>query len=171
MPLTANFSSSESLPSPNLVTFLDTSVGTDLTITTRHIYIQLADGTYLVQAGTTTNYEIWDYVNLSITLNILTQSQAANVTVIWLNGSTPVYTKTILMEWNLYDYLFLFGLLSTQTSNPSIIADTNYYDNFLKMIVNLFNAEKAIELMDDIYSGQGALDRNQFLIQNQSLFF
>lgn len=171
VPLTANFSSSESLSSNNLVTFLDISTGSDGTITTRRIYILLANGTYLVPTGTTTDYIVWDYANASIVVDILTQSTAASVRVDWLAGSSVVYTKTILMGWDLYDYVFLFGLLQTQTSKPNIIDDSNYYNNTLAMIVNLFQGENAIEKMDDLYSSQAAFNRNTFLINNQNLFF
>lgn len=171
MALTVDFTSSQSLSSPNLITFNDTSVGTDLTIVTRRVYVTLADGTYLVQSGTTTNYELWNYSLATIQLNLLSKSQVANVTVEWWSSTAIVYTKTILMEWDLYDYLFLFGLMQTQTSMPSIIEDTNYYDNCLKMIVNLFNSESATKLMNDIYSAQANLDNNLYLIQNANFYF
>lgn len=171
MPLTPNFTSSESLASPNLVTFQDTSDGTDNTIVERRIYCLLADGTYLVPSGTTTDYILWDYNDTSIQLDLLTKSQTSNVTVEWWSNSAKVYDKTILMEWDLYDYLFLFGLLQVQTSTPRIIDDTNYYDNCYKMLVNLFNSENATTKMGDLYSSQAALDKNQYLMQNQNLFF
>lgn len=171
MALTPNFSSSENLSANNYVTFVDTSTGSDGTIVTRRVYILQADGTYLVPAGTTTNYFLWDYTNASITVDLLSKSTTANVTVEWWSSSAKVYTKTILTEWDLYDYVFLFGLLQTQTSNPLIINDANYYNNTMAMIVNLFQSENAVELMDDLYSSQSALDRNQQLINNQNGYF
>lgn len=169
--LTPNFTSTESLSSPNFITFTDTSTGSDATIVNRRIYVQLADGTYLVPSGTSTSYINWAYTDSSITLNLIEKSQSANVLVVWSDGTTDVYTKTILMEWDLYDYLFLFYLLQVQTSSPSIINDTNYYGNCLKMIVNLFNSENATLLMDDLYSSQAALDKNFYLMNNQQYAF
>ncbi|HXU25765.1 MAG TPA: hypothetical protein VN698_00930 [Bacteroidia bacterium] len=173
MALTPNFTSTEDLYSNNLVTFNDTSTGSDGTITVRHISILLADGSYLVPAGTSTNYIIWDYANSSILLNLLTKSTSATVKVEWFADPTQaaVYTLTQYMIWDLYDYVFLFGLLGSQTSKPIVVDDIGYWPNSWYMCTNLFQAEQAIVKMNDTYSSQGALDRNQDLIDNQSKFF
>lgn len=171
MALTPNFTSQESLASNNLVTFTDTSTGSDGTITTRQIYIQLADGTYLVPAGTSTSYISWAYSNSSITVDILSQSTAASVTVKWLAGSSVVYTKTIVMCWDLYDYMFDLQLMANQTADPSIIQDTNYYSNWFRFLTNTWNAENAITAGSDIYSAQNLLNKNTYMIQNESKYF
>lgn len=173
MALTVNFTSSESLSSPNLVTFEDTSTGTDVTIVNRRIIVRLANGNYLTTSGesTTEAYENWDYAESEITLDLLERSTSANVTVEWWSNSARVYTKTILMQWDLYDYLFLFELLSSQTSAPIAVDNQGYWPNTFKMVTNLFQSESAVENMDDLYSAQGALDRNYYLITHQSMFF
>jgi len=171
MALTVNFTSSENLSANQYVSFTDTSTGSDGSIVTRRIYILQADGTYLVPSGTLTDYILWDYADTSITLDLLTKSTSASVKVEWWDSVAKVYELTQAMEWDLYDYVFLFGLLQTQTSQPLIISDANYYNNIMAMIVNLFQSENAITKMDDIFSSQGALDRNQWLINNQSNYF
>lgn len=174
MALTPNFSTSESLSSNSLVTFTDTSTGVDLTITTRRIYVRLANGNWLTTGGvqsTTSAYMTWSYADASTTIDLLTSSTTANVTVEWYAGATLTYTKTILCEWDLYDYVFLFGLLSAQTSFPAINANQGYWPNSFAMITNLFQSEQAVELMDDLYSSQASLDRNQYFINNENLFF
>lgn len=173
MAITANFSSTESLSTPSQITFVDTSVGSDGTLTVRHLYIQLANGNYLTESGesTTAAYTVWDYSDASITLDLLTESTVGNCTVIWLAGSTPVTNKTILMIWDLYDYIFTFGLIQTLTSKPNTISDTNYFSNYLQLIVNLFSAETAVTDMSDIYSSQSALLRNQNFINNENIYF
>lgn len=173
MPLTPNFTSSESLSSPDLVTFTDTSTGTDVTITTRRIYLRLANGNYLTTAGesTTRAYESWSYSDTTITLPILTQSTTASVMVEWYAGSTLTYTKTILMEWDLYDYLFGLELIQAQTANPRIIQDQNYYSNFFAFITNIWNSESAVLYGDDLYSSQSSLNVNQNLIDNSDFYF
>jgi len=173
MALTPNFTSTQSIASPAQITFYDTSSGVDGTITTRTIFIRLSNGKWLTTAGESSTIlgETWDYADASITLSLLSRSTVANVTVAWYNGSTQVYTKTILSEWNFYDYLFLFGLLSAQTSYPAINASTGYWPNSFVMVTNIFQSEKAVELMDDLYSAQKALDRNQLFIDNENLFF
>lgn len=176
MPLTTpDFSSTQSLASPNLITFNDTSIGSDGTITVRKIEIRLANGNWLTTAGesTTQAFQTWNYSDTSIQLNLLSRSTTASVTVGWYVGAAtvPLYTKTEVMEWDLQDFLFLFELLQTQTSDPNILQDADYYSNFIKMIVNLFNSENATDPMDDLYSSQGALDKNYYMIQNESIFF
>lgn len=171
MSLSPNFTSVQSLSSNNLVTFSDSSSGTDSSITNRTIQVLLSDGTYLVPAGNSGTLIQWSYSLPSIEVDLLKKSTAATVTVVWLAGTTSIYTKTINMEWDLYDYVFLFGLLSNQTSIPNIINDANYYNNVLKMIVNLFNSENAVTLMSDTYSAQSNLDKNFYLMSNQQLFF
>lgn len=175
MPITTpNFSTSESLSSNNLVTFSDTSTGDDILLTSRRISILLANGKWLDTGGvesTTIVYHTWAIGDASIEINLLTKSTVGNVTVDWLTGSTATYTKTILCEWDLYDYVFLFGLLSTQTSYPARTDNTGYWQNSFKMITNLFQSEQAVELMDDLYSSQASLDRNFYMISKQSNFF
>lgn len=173
MPLTPNFSSSESLSSNNLITFTDTSTGTDVGLTSRRISILLANGNYLTTAGesATIAYETWAIGDTSVELNLLTKSTTSVVTVDWLTGSAVTYTKTILMEWDLFDYCFLFGLLSAQTSYPARTSNSDYWQNSFKMITNLFQSEQATELMEDIYSSQASLDRNFYMISNQNNFF
>jgi hypothetical protein len=173
MPINPNFSSTESLSTPSQITFTDISTGSDGTLTVRHLYIQLANGNYLTESGesATPTYTVWDYSAASITLDLLTESTVGNCTVIWLAGTSEVTNKTILMIWDLYDYIFTFGLIQTQTSSPTIISDTNYFSNYLQMIVNLFSAETAVTDMTDIYSSQSALNRNQNFINNQNLYF
>lgn len=170
---TLNFTSSESLASPNLVTFTDTSVGTDNALTIRRLIVRLANGNYLTADGesATATYTSWDYTDASITVDLLTKSTASNVTVEWYAGATLTYTKTIAMEWDLYDYLFAFELLQSQTATPTIVSDTSYYSNFFMFLTNLWNSENAITMASDIYSSQSALNKNQNLINYQNLYF
>ena len=173
MPLSPNFSTSESLSTLENVTFLDTSTGSDVGLTSRRISVLLANGNYLTAAGesTTIAYITWPIADLSLVVDLLTSSTTARVTVDWLTGSTVTYTKTLLQEWDLYDYVFAFQQGSNMTANPGIIQDQNYYSNFFAFITNIWNSENAVEVGDDLYSSQGALDVNQNMINNSSLYF
>lgn len=162
---TPQISATQSIAYNNLITLNDTSIGSDGTLTSRKIYIRLADGTYLA------NGTVWPYADASVVLNILTQSTAPEITIEWLAGSTVVYTYTNTFDFNLYDYVFALGLLSDQTGEPGVIQDTNYYNNFMKFIVNLVNSENAILYGGDIFSAQGALNVNQNMILNESKYF
>ena len=59
MPLIENFTATQYVATPNLLVLDDTSTGSDGAITVRYVYLQKADGSYLVEEGTTTNYEVW----------------------------------------------------------------------------------------------------------------
>jgi len=174
MPLSADFSSTESLTTLSNVRFLDISTGTDLGLTERRIYVRLANGNWLLENGvqsSTEAYTTWAIADLSLTVSLLTQSTSASVRVDWMTGSTVTYTKTHAQEWNLYDYVFGFGLLQNQTASPSIISDVNYYSNFFQFITNIWNSQNAIFAADDIYSSQGALNVNQNFINNANMYF
>lgn len=171
MPLTPNFSATQSIAYNNLITLTDDSTGVDGTITNRRVYIQTATGSYLVQSGTATNYENWDYSDVQIQLDVLTMSTAPEITVEWYAGAVLTYTKTITFDFDLGDYVFMLGILASQTSSPGVLQDNNYYQNSIQFIVNLFNSENAITIGDDIYSAQGALNQNQQMINNEAFYF
>lgn len=174
MALVAAFTATESLANPDEITFNDTSTGTDNTITTRRIYFRLANGNWADEDGnesTTETYIEWDYADSSTTLSLISQSTAADITVKWMAGSTVVYTVQEEYCFNLYDYLFALELLQTQTSSPSVIQDTSYSNNFFDFILNIFNEENAITYGGDIYSSQGAMNRNNNYIQNEQMYF
>lgn len=173
MPLVPSFTSSESLYNNAAVTFTNTSTGSDSGLTARRIYVRLDNGNWLTTAGesTTEAYETWAIGDASITLSLLTGSTSADVTVKWMTGSTATYTVTQLETWDLYDYVFGLELLQGQTANPGRIQDQNYYSNFFQFITNIWNAETANTYGDDLYSSQGALNRNQNMINNSDYYF
>ncbi len=174
MPLSQNFSSSESLSTLSNVTFLDTSTGQDLGLTERRIYCRIANGNWLLEGGvesTTEAYITWPIADVSITIDLLIQSTTSSVKVNWMTGSSVTYTKTTLTIWDLYDYVFAFGLIQSQTATPNIISDTNYYNNFFQFITNLWSAESAVTYGNDLYSSNSALVKNQWLINNANLFY
>ncbi len=173
MPITANFSATESLSTLANVTFLDTSTGSDVGLTSRKIFVRLANGNFLTTAGesTTSASEDWDIGDTSITLALLSQSTVANVTVQWLTGSAITYTKTVLTIWNLYDYIFSFGLIQSQTATPTIINDVSYYSKFFEFITNIWSSEAAVIYGNDLYSSSACLSRNQWLINNADNYF
>lgn len=173
MPIVPNFSTAQGLSVNSNVTFTDTSTGSDLGLTSRRIKIQLSNGKYLTTNGQfdAVTYETWAIGDLTLTLDLLDKSTVANVTVDWMTGGTATYTKTILCEWNLYDYLFQFGLLQVQTSKPDVLNDSDYLKSSYAFLLNLKNSETAVTLMDDLYSAQAALDKNYWMITHQNNYF
>jgi hypothetical protein len=174
MPLTPLFGVTQSASDNSRITITDSSTGSDGAISSRKIFIQLANGNYLtedgeVAAATAIN---WSYADSSTAISVLPRSEAPAITVQWLNsGGTVLYSKTIKYCLNLADYMFLLGLTMQQVANNSITQDKDWYANKMQMIVNANDAENAIEYANDITLAQNALDRNYFLIQNESKFF
>lgn len=173
MPLTAaSFSVSESLGFPSQVTFVDTSSGSDGTLTERRIFVLLSGGTYLVPSGTSTSYISWPIGQPTITVNLLETSTAASITVLWMTGEVATYTASEAVVFNLYDYLFAYNELQSQAStlNPNILQDVNFYESCIKLITNIFNSEISILYASDVTGSQFALDRNQQLMSDQFAF-
>ena len=169
MALTQNFSVTQAIGLPDELILTDTSSGSDVAITQRRVYIQDAEGNYLVESGTTTDYEVWAYADSSIILDVLTQDTACNITVQWLDVNNVVlYTKTTLYAATMNGETFYYSLTQSQTSQPLIINDTFYYTNKMILRVEIDSADNAVEYGSDIYAAQSAMDRYTNLINNSS---
>lgn len=172
MALTPNFATSQVIGSPSIVVLEDTSTGSDVAITQRRVYLQTAAGTYLVPAGTSTDYIAWSYASATKSIDALSKDYAISITVQWLNVADAVlYTKTILVDLTLYSEQFAFNLCQTESSNPSILQDDNYLMNALRLRLNIDNSQNAVDIGGNIYIAQAALDKANYLIQNQQFFF
>lgn len=171
MALSPSFSVSQPLDDPSVLTLEDTSTGVDAGITTRRVYLQKADGTYLVPDDTETDYIEWPYSDGSIEIDVLDKDYALNITVQWLTGDTVTYTSTDLAVFTLYSNLFFYELTQHQTGNPNIIRDTTYYGNKMKLRCSIDEAENATQYGVDIYSAQAALSRAKYMMDNQDKYF
>ena len=172
MPLSPNFTASQNSGTPNLIFLTDTSTGSDVTITKRRIYLLQSDGTYLVPAGTVTDYIEWALVDVTISLNVLIQDTALSVTVQWLSAANVVVaTKTTSFAFTAYNETFYYGLTESQVANANLTASTNWYQTKMILRVELDSAYQAISFASDIFSAQAALNRATFISTNQSYFF
>jgi len=59
MPLTPSFTVVQSFNSPSNLTFTDTSTGSDINVASRNIYIEQANGDYIIISGNTNDYTTW----------------------------------------------------------------------------------------------------------------
>ena len=172
MPLSPNFTASQNSGTPNLIFLTDTSTGSDGTITKRRIYLLQSDGTYLVPAGTATNYIEWALVDVTTSLNVLIQDTALSITVQWLSASNVVVAnKTTSFAFTAYNETFYYGLTESQVANANLTASTNWYQTKMILRVELDSAYQAISFASDIFSAQAALNRATFISTNQSYFF
>jgi hypothetical protein len=172
MPLVPNFTASQYSGTPSVITLTDTSTGSDVTITSRRVYLLQANGTFLVPAGTATDYILWDLVDASISIDVLSQDSALSITVQWMNaGNTVVTSKTISFAFTAYNETFYYGLTESQVANANLTASTNWYQTKLILRVEIDSADQAITFASDIYSAQAALNRATFISTNQAYFF
>ena len=172
MPLSPNFTASQNSGTPNLIFLTDTSTGSDVTITKRRIYLLQSDGTYLVPAGTVTNYIEWALVDVTTSLNVLIQDTALSITVQWLSAANVVVAnKTTSFAFTAYNETFYYGLTESQVANANLTASTNWYQTKMILRVELDSAYQAISFASDIFSAQAALNRATFISTNQSYFF
>lgn len=173
MPITsANFSCSQNYGDIETLTITDTSTGSEASLAARRIYIQKANGTYLVPAGTETDYIVWpaDEDEYDIE-DILDKDYAVDIRVDWIVGTTIAHTKTILNLFKAYTELFLYNLTQYQASNNRLTNSSNFYGNKMKLRCLLDDAIQAVEQADDQASAQAALDAAKELTDNQSHFF
>lgn len=172
MPISPSFTASQNSGTPNLIFLTDTSTGSDVTITKRRIYLLQSNGTYLVPAGTTTDYIEWALVDTTTSLNVLIQDTALSITVQWLTaGNVEVASVTTSFAFTAYNETFYYGLTESQVANANLTASTNWYQTKMILRVELDSAYQAISFASDIFSAQAALNRATFISTNQSYFF
>lgn len=173
MALTVSFSVSQYYTSPSVIVWTDTSTGTDVAVTKRRIFLQLADGSYLVPDGTTTAYI--ETTESTVELDVLTEDKAINITVQWLDNS-----NTVLYDSDSLDTLFCFpmyaknylsGLTTAQTGNSQLVKDGDYWHNKIEMLGWVKSAEDAVTFNADIYGAQYCLDKAATFIDNPVKFF
>jgi hypothetical protein len=172
MPISPSFTASQNSGTPNLIFLTDTSTGSDVTITKRRIYLLQSNGTYLVPAGTNTDYIEWALVDTTTSLNVLIQDTALSITVQWLTaGNVEVASVTTSFAFTAYNETFYYGLTESQVANANLTASTNWYQTKMILRVELDSAYQAISFASDIFSAQAALNRATFISTNQSYFF
>jgi hypothetical protein len=166
-----NFSASQSLGELSTLTLTDTSTGLG-SYTSRLIYIQKQDGTYLVPSGTITDFIEWAAASSTKDIeDLLDRDYALLVTIKWLNGSTIAYTKVLLYCFTGYTREFLLDLSRAQAANPALLNSKNYFSNKLKLRCLVEDADELVELADDQTGAQLCLNQAKELTDNQVYFF
>ena len=161
MSFSPNFSAESVSGSPSDILFTDLSTGSDVLITSRRIYVSNDIGTFLVEDGTSTEYEVWALpLSDTITLDLLTADTACKIVVQWLNVSNAVlYDYTINAEgFTEYNENFLYGQSQLMSYNPLLINDNNFWGNYSKCRTCIDAGNKAITRAADLYSAQQCYD-------------
>lgn len=171
MPLTVSISVSQSAISPSNISVEDTSVGSDVAVTQRRVYIQDAFGNYLTGNGTI-DYDQWAYADSTITLDILTGDTAANVLVQWLNVSnTVLYSYNQNYPFPQFGKQFFVYLVQSQGLTPGVYQDTNYGGSLALFWANLVAGINQVEDGNDIAGAQNCFNRTNNMRENESMFF
>jgi hypothetical protein len=174
MPLSPNFSTSQTSGAPESINFIDTSTGSDVAVVTRRIYMQKSDGTFLVETGTSTEYEVWSGFpgTTTITLDVLEQAEGLTITVQWLDVSNAVlYDKALVYGFPLFLEEFDYGLTQLMAANPLLINDNNFFNNKSLLRTLLDSGNQAIEQASDTYNAQLCYDQGTELMTSSQYYF
>lgn len=179
MPITASFTTSQAIGSPQSIILVDTSTGTDVTATTRRIYIVNAAGEYITESGTTTTVAYTEFPladGNTITLDVLDKDMALYITLTYNTaGGSVAATVTNLRGFTLYNETFYFSLTQSQAMQnqppPMIMQDSNYYTNKGILRTEIDAGNNAIAYGSDIVSAQACYDRATYMVNNQSTYF
>jgi len=181
MAITVSFTVSQVVGSPQDIVLVDTSTGTDITATSRRIYVTNAAGAYLTEDNTIstavayTEFPLADGATITLQ-DILATDMAVNVTLTYVTSAgAAVATDTSLEGFTMYNETFYYSLTQAQASQnqppPMIIQDSQYYYNKMVLRENIDDGNQAILYGDDITTAQNAYDRATYQVLNQNLFF
>lgn len=174
MALTVSFTAESVAGSPSDILFTDTSTGSDGTITSRRIYVADSTGEFLVEDGTTTEYEVWALpLATAITLDLLDQDTACRITVQWLNVSNVVvYDYTIdAIGFVEYNEEFDYEQTTLMSANKLLINDNNFWGNKTKLRALIDSGNNAITRASDLVNAQSCYDEaTEIRLNSQYLF-
>jgi len=178
MAFVANFTATQYISVPNLIVFDDTSTGTDAAITTRKVYLQKSDGTYLVTSGTTTDYMLWPKSSgNTISYDVLDKDYALTITVEWVSATSTIgdyvvlYSKTVDYCFSTYSKIYDVKLSKAQVSSPSLLDGDNWLSTKFALTTYIRAADDAISLGAGIMIAQLSLNKAKFIIDNPKLVF
>lgn len=181
MAITVSFTVSQTVGSPQAINIVDTSTGSDVTATSRRIYITNSAGAYLTEGPTVSTavaYTTWPIASgNSLTIDdILATDMAVNITLTYVNsGGSSVASDTSLEGFTMYNETFYYSLTQAQATQnqppPMIIQDSNYYMNKIILRENIDDGNQAILYGSDITTAQSAYDRATYQVLNENLFF
>lgn len=155
--------------------FTDGSTGSDGAVTQRRIYIQIPNGTYLVESGTTTEYEVWSGFpgTTTITLSdILDKDYGCRVVVEWLDvNGTVLYNQTQYIGFTCYNEDFDYEKTQNVASNQLLMNDNNFWVNKSRFRTLIDSGNNAIERASDTSSAQECYDLATEMREDAQFYF
>lgn len=167
MSFNSNFSISVT-SDPSQITLTDTSTGSDVNLTGRTISIFKTDNSLLYTGA-------WPTSQSSITINPLDKDYALNISVVWASSSPlpppSTYTKAIIYPFVGYGQQYSNTLLQFLATNQQMVNDHSWYMNFTILLLEIQNAQNAINVGANLGNSQAAILRYQLLLNNANDFF
>ena len=162
----------QQLGSPNILRVAITSsppVGS----VNKRIYIQQANGTYIVEgSNTTTDYTTVPVATNPVYLDLLTKDVAVQATVEYLNSSNVVLgTESNVYRFTAFNENFDYALTQNLTANPLLINDNDFFANKSEFRTCIDSGNQAFDLVGDLFSAQQCYDRATNLRINSQYFF
>src|SRR3990167_179215 len=179
MPISVSFATNQVVGAPQNIVLTDNSTGSDASAASRRLFFETATGQWLTEAGLfdTETYTEWPIADgNTITLDVLDKDMALDITLKYVtSGGATVAEDTDLVGFTLYNETFYYALTQSQASQnqppPMIMQDTDYYNNKMKLRLEIDSGNNSIAYGNDITSAQNCYDRATFLVSNQNLFF
>lgn len=167
-----NFSASQTLGTPSVITLTDTSTGTDSNIVSRRVYLRKSDGTFLVPESVTTEYITWAWADSTIDINCLDFDMALQITTQWISVTNVVlYDKALVYGFTLYNETFDYGLTQALAGNPLLFNDNSFWKNKSDLRTFLDSGDQAISLASDLYNAQVCYNQATALRLSSQYFF
>jgi hypothetical protein len=171
MPITPSFTVSQNTGDLPTLSILDTSTGSDASITTRRIYLIKHDGSYLKAPNSLLSYTVWSYGTTSISIPyILDKDYSLLVRVDYMASNTLVISKSELFTSTNYTSQFLLDLTRFQVSNQKLINNSNYFESKVKLRELLDDAIQA-GLVGEQVLAQMSLNQANTIMSNSTLFY
>jgi hypothetical protein len=172
MPLTPSFTVTQSFNSPNNLTFTDTSTGSDINVASRNIYIQQANGSYVVVSGNLNDYTTWYIGDNPFVLNILDKDYAVTIRIDWVDANNNVlYTTANIFAFSNFNEKFDYGLTQMLTANPLFINDNDFFLHKSDIRISIDSGNQAFDLAGDLFAAQQCYDRATNLRENSKYYF
>lgn len=171
MALTQSFTAVQPYGNPSNITFTDTSTGSDVNVISRKIYVKKADGSYIVEEGNPNNYITWAIADAAITLELLTEDVATEITIQWVKISSVGYSQVQKISFTQFNEIFDYGLTQMLAANPLLINDNDFFPHKANLRISIDSGNQAMILAGDLYAAQQCYDRATALRLSSQYYF
>jgi len=168
-----SFSATQTAGEESSVTLTATVSGTDVLVTARRVYFVMDDGSFLVEEGTSTEYNLWPLATNPITFDVLGSSdKACRVVVEWVDTNGGVlYDSTQYLGFTLFNETEDYSQTQLMAANPLLINDNNFWKNKQLLRTLIDSGNNAIEFASDLYNAQLCYDKATDIRNNAQYLF